>query len=76
MYLAYPYLRSWKTSPSTLRTDTLLGMLGMWICDVNIFTILGMGSAVQLYMYMLSRDMKKHYPFETEEDITEEKKEQ
>ena len=74
----YPYLRSWRTSSYAIRTDTLIGMLGMWVCDVDVFTILGIGSAVQLYMYLFSNDMKKHYPFQTEEDMLEnnEKKEQ
>lgn len=73
----YPYLRSWRTSSYAIRTDTLIGMLGMWVCDVDVFTILGLGSAVQLYMHIFSNDMKKHYPFQTK-DILEnnEKKEQ
>lgn len=68
MFYAYPYLRSWRTSVCAIRTDALLSMLTMWVCDVHPTTILGVGGIVQLYMYLFSNDTKKQYPREACED--------
>ena len=65
LYFLYPKLRAMRTSEFAIRTDTIIAMLVMYTCDVDLLTNLGVCSVVQLWMLLCTNDMAIHYPYDS-----------